>query len=131
MNDPRIGLNVGLAGRPAPIAPARDGYRRTDEAAALTGSSFKTMLAAQSLKFSQHAEQRLAQRGIKIAPEQLERIASAVDQASAKGARDSLVFCKNMAMIVNVPSRTVITAMDEQSMRQHIFTNIDSAVFIN
>lgn len=129
MNDPRISLNVGL---PGGLGSVGGGIRRTESSAqpAPNGSSFKTLLAAQSLRFSQHAEQRLAQRGIKLAPEQLQRIASAVDQASAKGAKDSLVLCQDVAMIVNVPSRTVITAMDGQSMQQHIFTNIDSAVFV-
>lgn len=88
------------------------------------------MLAAESLKFSHHAEQRLSQRGIELGPEQLSAIASALDQASAKGAKDSLVLYRNVAMIVNVPSRTVVTAMDDKSMQQHVFTNIDSAVFV-
>ncbi|CAI6026829.1 TIGR02530 family flagellar biosynthesis protein [Cohnella sp. JJ-181] len=134
MNDPLTGINVGYAGRHAtPLASAgRPGLRSPKEDHRLQdGSSFKTLLSAESLKFSQHAEQRLAQRGIKLGPEQLNAIASAVDQASAKGAKDSLVLYQNMAMIVNVPSRTVITAMDDKSMRQHVFTNIDSAVVVN
>ncbi|MFC3797803.1 TIGR02530 family flagellar biosynthesis protein [Cohnella sp. GCM10012308] len=133
MSDPLIGLNVGFAARnAAPLAStARPVIRGAKNDKLQDGSAFKTMLSAQSLKFSQHAEQRLAQRGIKLGPEQLSAIATAVDQASAKGARDSLVLYQNMAMIVNVPSRTVITAMDDKSMQQHVFTNIDSAVVVN
>nr|WP_286672409.1 TIGR02530 family flagellar biosynthesis protein [Cohnella hashimotonis] len=125
-------MNVGFAARnAAPIVPtARPVIRGSKDDKLQDGNAFKTMLSAQSLKFSQHAEQRLAQRGIKLGPEQLSAIATAVDQASAKGAKDSLVLYQNMAMIVNVPSRTVITAMDDKSMQQHVFTNIDSAVVV-
>lgn len=93
--------------------------------------SFKELLEKQQLKFSSHAQQRLQQRGIELMPEQLNKIASAVDQAAAKGARDSLVLFKDIAMIVNVPNRTVVTAMDGNSMQEHVFTQIDSAVVVS
>jgi len=93
--------------------------------------SFKELLEKQQLKFSSHAQQRLQQRGIELKPEQLSRIASAVDQAASKGARDSLVLFKDIAMIVNVPNRTVVTAMDGNSMQEHVFTQIDSAVVVS
>ena len=32
------------------------------------------------------------------------------------------------AFVVSVPNRTVITAVDRDHMREHVFTNIDSAV---
>lgn len=32
------------------------------------------------------------------------------------------------AFVVSVKNRTVITAIDSAHMRQHVFTNIDSAV---
>ena len=95
------------------------------------GVSFRELLQRQQLKISHHAEQRLRQRGISLEPEQLERIAGAMDQAAAKGAKDSLVLYGGMALIVNVPNRTVVTAMDGPSMKDHIFTQIDSAVVIS
>jgi hypothetical protein len=33
-----------------------------------------------------------------------------------------------VAFVVSVKARTVITAVDRSSMRDHVFTNIDSAV---
>jgi flagellar operon protein len=92
--------------------------------------SFRQVLEQKQLKFSQHAEQRLRQRGIQFAPEQLGEIARAVDQAAAKGARDSLVLYHDVAMIVSVPNRTVVTAMDGAFMKEHVFTQIDSAVIV-
>lgn len=85
----------------------------------------------QQLKFSFHAQQRLMQRGIELKPEQLTKIVNAVEQAAAKGAKDSLVLYQDIAMIVNVPNRTVVTAMDGNSMQEHVFTQIDSAVVVS
>lgn len=82
------------------------------------------------LKFSRHAEMRLQQRGIKLHPDQLNRIESAVDQAAAKGSKDSLVLMKDMALIINVKTKTVVTAMDGASMKDNVFTKIDSAVIL-
>jgi flagellar operon protein len=95
------------------------------------GASFQELLNRQELKFSHHAEQRLQQRGIVLNPEQLQKIAGAVDQAAAKGSKDSLVLYRDIAMIVHVPNRTVVTAMDGSSMKEHVFTQIDSAVVVN
>ena len=116
-------------GRTAPI----QGMRATNRTAVAEsgGISFQTLLDQQKLKFSHHAEQRLKQRGIAFDTDQLDRIAGAVDQAAAKGARDSLVLYRDIAMIVSVPNRTVVTAMDGASMKEHIFTQIDSAVVVS
>ncbi len=35
------------------------------------------------------------------------------------------------ALIVNIKNKTVITAMDFASMKDHVFTQIDSAVVIS
>jgi hypothetical protein len=34
-------------------------------------------------------------------------------------------------MIVNVPSRTVVTAMDGSQMKSNVFTQIDSAIILS
>jgi flagellar operon protein len=36
----------------------------------------------------------------------------------------------SQAFIVSVPNRTVITALDGGSMKENVFTNIDSAVIV-
>ena len=58
--------------------------------------------------------------------EQKERLKEGVNRASSKGIRDSLVMVDNMAFIVNVTNRTVITAVGNGDDK--IFTNIDGAV---
>ena len=53
-----------------------------------------------------------------------------VEQAHAKGIKDSLVLVDSLAFIVNVPSKTVVTAMDQTETQSNIFTNIDGAVIM-
>ncbi|WP_227871928.1 TIGR02530 family flagellar biosynthesis protein [Paenibacillus albus] len=93
--------------------------------------SFQEVLDRNVLKFSHHAETRMAQRGITLKPETLSKIVNAIDQAAAKGAKDSLVVYQDIAMIVNVPTRTVVTAMDGSKLQGNVFTQIDSAVILN
>jgi flagellar operon protein len=94
------------------------------------GKSFQQIFNDKMVRFSHHAEQRLEQRGIQLQPEQMAKIESAVDKAAAKGAKDSLILFKDMAFIVNVKNRTIVTAMDGSSMQDNVFTQIDSAVVI-
>lgn len=92
--------------------------------------SFQNILDQSVLRLSNHAEHRLQQRGIQLKPEQMAKIESAVNQAAAKGAKDSLILMNDMALIVNVKNRTIVTAMDGSSMKDNVFTQIDSAVII-
>ncbi|QGQ96235.1 flagellar biosynthesis protein [Paenibacillus psychroresistens] len=94
------------------------------------GQSFDQIFKDKMVRFSHHAEQRLEQRGIQLQPEQLAKIESAIDKAAAKGAKDSLILFKDMAFIVNVKNRTIVTALDSASMQDNVFTQIDSAVVI-
>ncbi len=92
--------------------------------------AFQDVLDGHIVKFSHHAEQRLTQRGIRLEPEQLHRLGGAIDKAASKGAKDSLVLFQDMAFIVNVKNRTVVTAMDGASMNDHVFTQIDSTILV-
>lgn len=94
-------------------------------------ASFESVLQKNLLKFSNHAARRLEQRGIELGSRQLDEISSAVDKAAAKGSKESLILMKDMALIVSVANRTVVTAMDGQSMKDNVFTQIDSAVIIS
>ncbi|HEX3047301.1 MAG TPA: flagellar biosynthesis protein, partial [Bacillota bacterium] len=54
----------------------------------------------------------------------------AVNKAEAKGARESLILMDQMALVVSIKNRTVITAVDNESLKDNVFTNIDSAVIV-
>lgn len=96
-----------------------------------TEVSFESLLQKNMLKISNHAAKRLEQRGIELGSRQLDQISSAVDKAAAKGSKESLILMKDMALIVSVPNRTVVTAVDGNSMKDNVFTQIDSAVIIS
>lgn len=127
MNSP---IKVGQL-YPGRIGPSVLTQPKNNQANAGQGTSFKEMLQDRLVHFSNHAVKRLEQRGIELKPEQLNQIESAIDSAAAKGAKDSLILMKDMALIVNVGNRTVVTAMDGNSMRDNVFTQIDSAVIIS
>jgi flagellar operon protein len=84
----------------------------------------------QGLKFSAHATQRLRERQIQFDPETLSKMNDAITKADSKGVQDTLVLTDKAALIVSVPSRTVITAMDRGNLNGNVFTNIDGAVII-
>lgn len=84
----------------------------------------------QQIKFSKHAQERMIQRNINLTQPQMERIGEAMNRAGSKGIRDSLVLLDKIALIVNVPSRTIVTTVDEKSIRESVFTNIDGAVIL-
>lgn len=66
-----------------------------------------------------------------MGPEQMRKLNEAVDRAAAKGLDDTLILTKDAAFIVNVANRTVVTAMDRNSLDGNVFTNIDGAVIVN
>jgi flagellar operon protein len=82
------------------------------------------------LKFSAHANQRLMERKIQLDSATMNRVNDAVDRAAAKGVEDTLVLTNGAALIVNVPNRTVVTAMDRTQLEGNVFTNIDGAVIV-
>lgn len=113
-----------------PVTPATT--QPSVKPAAGSGQSFDKVLEQQltGLKFSQHALQRLQSRNIQLSPADLDKLSGAVDQAAQKGSNDSLILMNNLALVVSVKNRTVITAMDGASMKSNVFTNIDSAVIV-
>ncbi|GAC1323682.1 MAG: TIGR02530 family flagellar biosynthesis protein [Thermoleophilaceae bacterium] len=94
------------------------------------GPSFAEVLVqkSSSVEFSGHALQRVQRRGIDVGESTLARLGGGIDRAAAKGARESVVLVDSTAFVVSVRNRTVITAVDRDHMKDHVFTNIDSAV---
>lgn len=111
----------------------------TTESRSTDGLSFREILqqkstagqtGIQELKFSKHAAGRLMQRNISLTEGQLERLNDGARKAGQKGIKDSLVIVDELAFIVNVPSSTVVTAMDSTETIENVFTNINGAVIM-
>lgn len=115
-----------------PFLPARgvDGFKERTPAGGAKESTFDAVLQEElrGLTFSRHAQERLEARKIMLNDTDLATLQSAVDRAEEKGAKDSLVLLRDMAFIVSVRNRTVVTAMGNEHLKENVFTNIDSAV---
>ena len=85
-----------------------------------------TSSAVTGLKFSKHANARLATRNINLSDQQMERLENGTTKAREKGIQESLIMVDDLAFIVNVKNNTVITAVGDST--DSIFTNIDGAV---
>ncbi len=86
--------------------------------------------SAPELKFSNHAMDRIRQRGLSFSKEDMVRLQDAVDKAQAKGSKDSLIIMDDRAMIVSVKDKTVVTVMSKEQLKENVFTKIDSTIMI-
>lgn len=115
-----------------PVQPGPVQQPRGPDRAEPAGPSFAEALRqAQGepspLKLSAHAEQRIQQRAISLTPPEREAMAEALAHLDAKGAREALLLRPDAAFVVNVPNRTVVTAMAHDDLHARVFTGIDSA----
>jgi flagellar operon protein len=97
-----------------------------------TGEEFRALLddlgKAADIRFSRHAAERISSRGISLDSGKLSKLDAAVSAAGSKGARESLVLMDELALVVSVKNRTVITAMSSEETKGNVFTSIDSTV---
>ena len=88
-------------------------------------------LTPEKLKVSKHATARLTERNIKITEAEWAHVTDKVNEAKAKGIRDSLVLMDQAALIVSAKNSTVITAMDRTEAKDQLFTNIDGTIILS
>jgi len=114
-----IGPPDGLA-RPAGSAPVRSAE----------GPSFREALqgATRGVQFSNHAQKRIERRDLDLDPARLNRLNTAISRAAEKGARNSVVMLDDLAVVVDIRDRKVVTAINASQGKERVFTNIDSVV---
>jgi len=122
-----------------PINPVRqsDNKNKTNNTHKKNKSkkSFKEILNSKiqkkdEVKFSKHAKKRINSRNIQLGEKEFDKLLSGLEKAENKGSKDSLIMVDNVAYVVSVENKTVITAIDGQNVKENVFTNIDSAVFM-
>jgi len=120
-----------INGIKVPFVPLIERDRFQTAAANKAAGSFGEIFTEEleRLKFSSHALKRLESRNIQFSENELSKIQAAVERAEMKGSKDSLVMVDDTALIVNIPNKTVITAMQINKENENVFTNIDSVVF--
>jgi len=97
--------------------------------------SFKEVFNAKlkqknDVKFSKHAKKRINSRNIELGEKEIDKLLNGLEKAENKGSKDSLIMVDDVAYVVSVENKTVITAIDDQNVKENVFTNIDSAVFM-
>jgi flagellar operon protein len=91
--------------------------------------SFSDLLkTANDVTFSNHAQKRLEKREIQLGEAEMERLNNAVNKAESKGAKESLILMDQLAFIVNVQDRKVVTTVNMNQRSDGVFTQIDSVV---
>ena len=79
---------------------------------------------------SNHAAQRLKDRNINLDETDMNKINEGLNKAEKKGAKDSLILYKDVVMVASIKNKTIITAVDKDSSKDNVFTNIDSVVML-
>lgn len=121
---------------PRPVPPDQ---RSTPETQAPSGrADFAEALkkarqqeAPPEVTLSAHAEQRIEQRNISMDATERQSMHDALMKLDEKGSRDALLLRSDAAFLVNVPNRTVITAMPQEDLKDRVFTQIDSAMLLS
>lgn len=119
-----------INGISVPFIPIGD-YNGTNPKIKGSKDSFESIFQKEleKVKFSSHALKRLEERNIELSEAEMTKINTAVERAELKGSKDSLVMMDQTAFIVNIPNKTVITALPIAESKENVFTNIDSVVF--
>ena len=99
-----------------------------DAASAAAAQSAASERGEGRVRFSAHAQQRLAQAAVHLNPQAIAKLEAAVDKAGQKVGKESLILLDDLAFVVSVKNRTVITAVDADRMADNVFTKIDSVV---
>ena len=83
-----------------------------------------------NIRLSAHALQRLSERDISLTTQDRIDLGQAITTLHDKGARNALILRSDAAFVVNVPNRTMVTAISQQELQQRVFTQIDSTMLI-
>lgn len=88
----------------------------------------KTIEKNRGYTLSKHASERL--KDINFNAQDMDAIEKGFKIAEGKGAKNSVMIYKNVALIASIENKTVITAVEKDRAKENIFTNIDSVVIL-
>lgn len=95
--------------------------------------SFKDVLKdvkspKESFTVSKHAAQRLNE--INFTEDDLNKIEKGFQIAKEKNSKNTVMIYKDVALIVSVENKTLITAVEKERAKENIFTNVDSVLIL-
>ena len=101
----------------------------------LDGPSFEEILAARlpsgSVKLSPEAKEMLQAVGVELKPMDLDRIGKGIDRLGESGGQKGLLISEKVAMVVDVPERSVTAVTAREEIRDHVFSGVDSVMLID
>lgn len=117
------------------ISPVKSSNVSREYQNGAAGTSFNDILqdtiqSGNRLQFSKHANMRLSARDISLSDSQMKRVEDGVLKAKMKGINDSLVIVDDVALVVNIQNKVVVTALGKGQEEGNVFTNIDGAVIV-
>lgn len=124
-----------INGQVYPVEPIGDFQQKEKVGKSKANVNFKDIFhqeinKQESFTMSKHALDRLSSRNIKFNENDMKAINQGINKAEEKGAKNSVIFYKDVAFVTSITNRTVITAVDKDSAKDNVFTNIDSVVLI-
>ena len=115
-----------------PIIESEQNVMPSSNLDALRQNSFiqilRDRLAPDEVSFSAHALLRLEQRNIVVDEQKKAQLSSAIERIAQKGGKESLIMLDDIAYLVSIPNKKVITALE--TVDSNVFTNIDSALLL-
>lgn len=134
VSDLQIKQNVQHV-KPNGIKPNQTGEIQQGRKNDVNKTSFQDVLnnrirSNNSLHFSSHAAKRISERNMKLTPSHFSRLEEGLGRVKEKGSQSSLLIMDETAFVVNIKNQTVITAMNQETTRSNVFTNIDSVAIV-
>ena len=77
---------------------------------------------------SKHAAERL--NAMNFSESDMKKIENGFKLAEDKGAKNSVMVYKDVAIIASIENKTIITAVDKSRAQSNVFTNVDSVVIL-
>ena len=88
----------------------------------------KAIKSSSNFTISSHASERL--KNIKFTSNDYEKIQNGFNIADKKGAKNTLMLYKDVALIASIKNKTIITAIEKGRAKDNIFTNVDSVIIL-
>ena len=108
-----------------------DIQHRNDSNKRKTEVNFEDVLNSEKkLKFSAHAQKRMESRNITINSDEMKKIEESVAKLRNKGCQDSVILSQDRAYVISIKNNTVVTIVDEGSLKDSVFTDIDSMTLV-
>ena len=98
------------------------------------GPSFSDILEARlpagTVKLSPDVTEALQMAGIELTPMELDRLGRGIDKLADEGGQEGLLLSEKAGFVVDVPTRTLMSAVPVDDVKNKVFTAIDSAIVI-